>query len=262
MRGWRLGGARGRWKDRTCVLPPRRNFGAGRQPRWKEGGRGTGSPSSRNRPASPGTGTGPAGGQRRGRDPLLSFAPLLHLREGKPMAKWHRLPLWAVPVPSPGEGWRNAVGLIPSRQYIPSLCRLNFWTLASCPPWCPPRWDRCRTAAGSPSVTGRGVTLSKAPAGSSILQLSPGPVLKHQLIPQHWFRASQTGRRVEGGGGQKRGEIQQRKGGDRQGPSWGSLVPGWCPLCPKISQWLWAKGPRLWQDLAGVRAQLRPHCGG
>lgn len=50
---------------------------------------------------------------------------------------------------------------------------------------------RCRTASGSPSVTGRGVTLSKAPAGSSILQLSP--VLKHQLIPQHWFRASQTG---------------------------------------------------------------------
>lgn len=38
MRGWRLGGARGRWKDRTCVLPPRRNFGAGRQPRWKEAG--------------------------------------------------------------------------------------------------------------------------------------------------------------------------------------------------------------------------------
>lgn len=43
--------------------------------------------------------------------------------------------------------------------------------------------SRCRAASGSPSVTGRGVTLSKAPAGSSILQLSPGPVLKRQLIP-------------------------------------------------------------------------------
>lgn len=85
------------------------------------GGRGTGSPPSRNRPASPGTGAGPSAGERTGQDPFLSFAPLLHLQEGKPMAKWHRLRLWALPVPSPREGWRNAVGLIPSRQYLPSF---------------------------------------------------------------------------------------------------------------------------------------------
>lgn len=63
------------------------------------------------------------------------------------------------------------------------------------------------------------MTQSKAPAGSSILQLSPGPVLKHQLIPQHWFSASQAGGR-EGG-------DPTKEGGKRQGPCWGPLIVTW-----------------------------------
>lgn len=135
--GWGEPGGGGRTGRVSSRLAATSGLAASPGGRRRGGGRGTGSPSSRNRPASPGTGTGPAGGHRTGQDPLLSFAPLLHLQEGKPTAKWHRLPLWAVPVPSPGEGWRNAVALIPSRQYIPSLCRPNCWALASCPPWCP-----------------------------------------------------------------------------------------------------------------------------
>lgn len=70
------------------------------------------------------------------------------------------------------------------------------------------------------------MTQSKAPAGSSILQLSPGPVLKHQLIPQHWFRASQTG-------GRKGGRSSKGRGKTGRGPAGVSFAPSWVPSLPQ-----------------------------
>lgn len=96
------------------------------------------------------------------------------------------------------------------------------------------------------------MTQSKAPAGSSILQLSPGPVLKHQLIPQHWFRASQTG-------GREGGRSSKGRGKTGRGPAGVSLPPAGCPVCPQTSlcsaaAGLRAEGPWL---PAGPRAQFR-----
>lgn len=200
MRGWRLGGARGRWKDRTCVLPPRRNFGAGRQPRWNGGGDG-------GRAALPPE-TGPpllAPGPERERGRTPSFPSPLSSISGRENPRQNGTDSLSGHCPSLAPGRAGGTRLDSFSLPISSIPLLTeLGDTGQLPTLVSP--SRCSTTSGSPSVTGRGVALSKAPAGSSILQLSPGPVLKHQLIPQHWFRESQTGGRGERG--EKKGEIE------------------------------------------------------
>lgn len=213
------GGRTGRVSSRLAATS-----GLAASPGGREGGRGTGSPPSRNRPASPGTGAG----ERKGQTTHAAFPfPLSSIsRRENPWQNGTDSLSGQCPSLTPLEecGCTHSLPPVSSIRLLAKLVDTG-----QLPTMVPP--IRCRTASGSPSVTGRGVTLNKAPGGSSILQLSPGPVLKHQLIPQHWFRARQTGGM---GGGSRKGERYSKGRGETgRGPAGAPLSLDGAQSAPK-----------------------------